>query len=141
VSRSRARRIGPLLGLLMMVVTVTAGCRPLYLPPLPGDALTVEPAVRLGAESRLELVDEPAGPLLRLTLVVQEVPFDGWLAVQWFGPAGGAIASDSVWLEGGTAGATVRLDAPASLALTPGEWRALASWYGDVVRQFRTEID
>jgi hypothetical protein len=123
--------------LLASSVLLLVACTPLYLPPIPGDALVPEPRLRLLGESGLSAAE---GAQLQLTLLVGEVPHPGWLAVQWFGPAGGVVASESLWLEREDAGHTVRLSLPEGIPLRPGEWRAVVSWYGELVRQFRLRL-
>jgi hypothetical protein len=119
-----------------MLVALTA-CSPLYLPPVPGDALVVEPRLRLLGDSVLEVAEDGA---LSLVVVLAEVPHEGWLAIQWFGPAGGVVASDSVWLERDDAGNSLTVALPEATTLRSGEWRAVVSWYGELVRQFRVLV-
>ena len=120
---------------------VVAACTPLYLPPVPSDRLEATPSFRLRGESALEVVsDGEGGRSLRLTLVVDEVPEGGWLALQWFGPSGAARASDSLWFEPEDVGSARRWDAPPQLAVTAGEWRAVLSWQGRLVRQLRVDV-
>ncbi|MBA2666367.1 MAG: hypothetical protein H0U69_04960 [Trueperaceae bacterium] len=125
--------------LAAMLLIALASCTPLYFPPLPSDALVPEARLRLAGSSTL-VPTAAEDPFLRLRLDVAEVPDDGWLAVQWFGPSGGEVASASIWLTRSDAGGTHLLHPPADVAHRAGEWRALVSWYGQVVRQFRTEL-
>lgn len=116
-------------------------CAPLYVPLVPGDTLTPEPTFRLRGDALLEVVtgaDDAATLLLRVR--ADEVPEAGWLAVQWFGPAGGARASDSLWFETDDVGRERLWPAPPQLRVSAGEWRAVLSWQGRVVRQLRVEV-
>jgi hypothetical protein len=135
IAPAPARRLAA----LALCLALTA-CVPLYLPPVPGDALVPEPRLRTGGDSMLEVVrqDDRTALLFRLELV--EVPTAGWLAVQWFGPAGAARASESVWIAPADAGSAIALRSPPELAVTAGEWRALVSWYGTIVRQVRVVV-
>jgi hypothetical protein len=123
--------------LVALLLVTLAACSPLYLPLVPGDALVAEPRLRLLGESVLDVADDGA---LRLDLTLAEVPREGWLAIQWFGPAGGVVASDSVWLDRDDAGRSLTVAPPAATTLRSGEWRAVVSWYGELVRQFRVLV-
>ena len=132
---ARRRLVAAALALLL------AACTPLYLPPVPSDALAPVPSFRLRGASVLEVVAAADGEAtLRLTLTADEVPEGGWLALQWFGPSGAARASDSLWFEPEDVGRARRWDAPPQLRLEPGEWRAVLSWRGRVVRQLRVDV-
>ncbi len=107
------------------------GCTPLFVPPVPADLPEIPPRLRV-ADARLERLE--GRPALRLT--VREVPRDGWLAVQWFPPAGFEVASASVWLADDDAGRTVTLRLPDDVGpLRDGRWRVVVSWEGTYVRQ------
>ncbi len=138
----RARKGGALATLAAIALLVAAGsaCVPLFIPPLPSDRLEPEPAFRLHGDARLERASED-GPGLVLVMRAAEVPSGGWLAVQWFGPSGPARASESVWFDPEMLDAEVRLETPPSLEVTPGEWRAVLSWGGRLVRQLRIEVE
>lgn len=112
-----------------------SACTPLYVPLIPTDMLLPEPAFRLHGDARLELAGRPGAPILTLHLRAAEVPGPGWLAVQWFGPSGPALASESLWFDADEVGVARRLAAPEQLTLRPGEWRAVLSWQGRLVRQ------
>jgi hypothetical protein len=136
-ARTTARAVAAR-ALLAGILAGLVACTPLYLPPGPGDALVAESRMRLEGTSRLAA--SAHGPGLLLTLDVAEVPEEGWLAVQWFPPSGGVIASESLWLTPADAGTSRTIRPPDDLELRAGEWRAVVSWYGRVVRQFRVEL-
>jgi hypothetical protein len=131
----RRRRTLLLVGVLL---TSSGGCRPLYLPPVP-DSVNVTPMARLGSDSGLRV--GPPGGALRLHLVLLAVPQAGWLAVQWFAPDGREAASDSVWVTPQDEGQGRTLGLPANAGpATAGEWRAVVSMDGVVLRQFRLAV-
>jgi hypothetical protein len=136
----RAKSAALAAALAAVALVALTACTPLYLPPLPGDALVAVSHLRLDGSSRLDQGGGGASAPLVLTLDVLEVPEDGWLAVQWFAPAGGAVASESVWLTPSDAGSSRSVTTPADVTLRPGEWRAVVSWYGRIVRQFRYDV-
>ncbi len=119
------------LGLLLLsaLVLLTA-CRPLYLPLVP-DSPPYEPGARLvSVQAELDVAGRP-----RLELSVVDVAAPAWLAVQWLAPSGREQASESVWVEPEGASAIV-LSLPADVALVRGEWRAVVSLGGRLLRQF-----
>lgn len=124
-------------GLLLLVLT--AGCRPLYIPPVPESADAPTHA-RLGSDS--ELSWSPVSGRLELRVLVAGVEEPGWLAVQWLAPNGTEVASQSAWLapsaDGSPAGHL--FVSPLDVDLGAGEWRALVSWQGFLLRQFRAEV-
>ena len=130
----RLHRAPVLVGALLLGLVLGA-CAPLYVPLIPGEMLVPEPAFRLHGDARLEHHEGPDGHVLTLHLLADEIPGPGWLAVQWFGPSGPARASESLWFEPDDVGAQRTLSAPEHLELHPGEWRAVLSWQGRLVRQ------
>ncbi|MBX3144600.1 MAG: hypothetical protein KF813_12635 [Trueperaceae bacterium] len=129
-------------GTLILVLT-TAGCRPLYIPLVPDSETVPAPGSRLRLATDSALTWSAAERRLELSLSFSGLSESGWLAVQWFSPAGGQAASESVWLEVGTEPDTQRslvVFSPADLELLPGEWRAVVSWQGELLRQFRAEV-
>jgi hypothetical protein len=125
------RRALALLAATVLALLAAPACRPLYLPPVPASLPPFGQELRL-AEVRIER----AAGAVRLAFVPEQVPADGWAAVQWFPPAGGEVASSSVWLDAGTIGRTLRVPFPADVARDrPGRWRAVLSFDGRVVRQ------
>ena len=119
------------LAVLLASVGLLGGCTPLFVPPVPAELPAIPPRLRI-ADARLERGE--ARPVLRFT--VREVPRDGWLAVQWFPPAGFEVASASVWLDVGDPGRDVALRLPDDVGpLREGRWRVVVSWEGRYVRQ------
>ena len=131
-ARSPLAALAATLALLVLVA-----CVPLYVPLVPDEMLTPEPAFRLHGDLRLEHVRRVGASALVLHLRAAEVPEAGWLAVQWFGPSGPARAAESLWFEPADVGEARTLTTPEHLALGPGEWRAVLSWQGRLVRQVR----
>jgi hypothetical protein len=120
-----------LLGALLL--SLPAGCRPLYLPPVP-DPLVLPERFELDGSARV--VDGRPS----LTLVPRTVPGEGWLAIQWFAPDNREVASESRWLAPGDAGRSLRVVLPADVEAGPGRWRAIVSRGGVVVRQLSMEV-
>ncbi len=119
---------------LGVLVSLTA-CTPLYVPPVPA-RIPVHEVAQLGDGSSLRHVDGT----LTLHVVLERLPEAGWLAVQWFAPDGKEAASDSVWVGPADVGEGRTLTLPARVAVRAGEWRAVVSMKGDVLRQFRTTV-
>lgn len=134
--------------LVALLVALMTACRPLYIPLAP-DAPAAPAPVVVGSDSSLTW--SAAAGRLELRLSVSGIGEPGWLAIQWFHPNGAEAASGSLWLEadeGGSApsdaeaggGALRVLHSPPDIDLTPGEWRAVVSWQGVLLRQFRAEV-
>jgi hypothetical protein len=116
---------------------------PLFVPPVPTDALRPAPSFRLAGDAALALVeaeDAARRGLLRLSLVFEEVPRAAWVAVQWFGPVGGERASDARWVDPADVGRPWTWDAPDDLVLEPGTWRAVLSVGDRLLRQLDVEV-
>lgn len=110
-------------------------CTPLYLPPVP-EHVPVHEVAQLGDASALRF----RGGDLTLHVVLDRIPRAGWLAVQWFAPDGAEVASDSVWVAPADVGQGRTLALPARVTPRAGEWRAVVSLGGEVLRQFRTTV-
>lgn len=121
---------------------LAVACTPLYVPPVPGDLLAPAPAWRVAGDAGLEVVRGPDGRpgVLRLLVRFDEVPSAAWVALQWFGPAGGERASDARWIEPVDAGRELAWDSPTDLVLAPGRWRAVLSVGDRLLRQFDVEV-
>ena len=132
------RRATVAAALATVVVVAFTACMPLYVPLVP-EAPSVPTGARVTDASSLAIV---AGrPRLELNLVPGDaLPGGGaWLAVQWYGPANTLVASDSVWVEGSDASVHV-FDLPPDVEVSAGEWRALVSLEGTLLRQFRVDV-
>ena len=138
-ARALQRPLAALLAGLLAGVALL-GCTPLYVPLVPSDMLTPLPTFRVSADARLDHVRDGEGGRLVLHLRAEEVPDAGWLAVQWFGPSGPERASESLWLEPEDVGEPRTLASPDHLRLSSGEWRAVLSWKGRLVRQVRITL-
>ncbi len=128
-----------------VLLVALAACRPLYLPPIP-DELPFEAGVRVAAYATG--VGADGRPQVEVTLA--DLSEAGWLAVQWMAPNGRQAASASTWLEpveaGGSEAATAALPGatfvlPADVQLVPGEWRAVLSFSGRLLRQFTITLE
>lgn len=134
----RARRVRVVAAAL--AVAAAGGCTPLFVPPVPAPVVAAAPAWRLAGDAALRATDVGGRWRLRLRVRFDEVPAAGWVAVQWFGPAGGERASAALRVAPEDVGRVFALDLPADVALVPGPWRALLSVDGRVVRQFEADV-
>lgn len=134
------RRVQTLL--IGCLAVLASACMPLFLPPVPIDALRPVPGFRLAGDAALTLVAANATTRrgLRLSVVFDEVPHPAWVSVQWFGPFGGERASDARWVEPEDVGRPWTWDAPDDLVLTPGPWRAVLSVGDRLLRQLDVEV-
>jgi len=124
---------------LLALAALSAGCRPLYLP-ITTEGPPVAKAPSLNSEAALSWSAVSQRLELRLRLLGAEG--GGWLAVQWLAPDGREAASASTWVtsEGGESGAVLLVSPPDLEGLAPGEWRAIVSYEGRLLRQFRAVI-
>lgn len=134
---SAARRLTPCASSpLLVLLVLLAACRPLYLPPIP-EAPPFQPGPRVASG---QVVLDDGRPYLRLVLA--DVSASGWLAVQWLGPSGKEVASESVWVQPGAAEApAVTFRLPADVEAPGGEWRAVVSLAGSLLRQYSFVLD
>lgn len=117
--------------LLLGVLALLGACRPLYLPPVPqAPPFVAGPRVAAG-----QALMAP-GQRPRLKLELADVGQAGWLAVQWLGPSGRELASESVWLDPAQPPLVAQFVLPADVALVSGEWRAVVSLEGVLLRQY-----
>ena len=123
---------------LVVLAAVLVSCMPLYVPPVP-EAPSVAVGARLSEAS--ELTAAGGRPRLTLTLVPGDalVSSGAWLAVQWYGPANTQAASDSVWVEGREPSVHA-FELPPDVEVVQGEWRAVVSLDGVLLRQFRVDV-
>jgi|OM-RGC.v1.026426421 hypothetical protein len=116
--------------LTLSVVTLTA-CMPLFLPPVPAELPTIEPRLRVGEAEIAWHEGEPT-----VMLQIREIEREGWLALQWFPPSGGEVASASVWLDATLVGTELTVPFPVGVPRErSGRWRVVVSWDGAFVRQ------
>ena len=130
----KARRGAGIAVLATAALALTA-CTPLFVPPVPSDALVAAPAWRLAGDAELRATVVSGDPRLRVRFRFAAVAVDAWVAVQWFGPTGGERASVAVWVAQGDEGRPFAVDLPDDVAVQPGPWRALISVDGRVLRQ------
>jgi hypothetical protein len=116
-----------------LLLSLPAGCRPLYLPPVP-EPLVLAERFELDGSARV-VEGRPS-----LTLLPRTVPDEGWLAIQWFAPNNREVASESRWLAPGDAGRSLMVVLPADVEAAPGRWRAIVSRGGVVVRQLSVMV-
>lgn len=124
---------------LISAIAVTAilllsSCQPLYFPLVP-EIHRPAPRIQLG----LEFVEVDGRPEVQILVVT--VPHEGWLALQWFAPGRGQVASESIWLEPDSVGQQLSVPLPEDIAATPGEWRVLLSQGDVVVRQLSVVLE
>jgi hypothetical protein len=116
-------------------VMLLAGCTFSYLPPIPeGQAMPT----RLELRSADGLIQADGRLALEVTLV--NLSREGWLAVQWFSPQNREVASEAQWVSA-TPPHRHRFVLPEEVALTPGRWRAVVSFEGELLRQFSLEVE
>lgn len=133
VTRGGVKRLAWLAALVALVL-VSGACRPLYLPPVP-EPPPYEPGPRVSTYSAEAITG--GRPVVEVTLTQVDGP--GWLAVQWMAPSGREAASESVWVEPGALHA--RFELPADAELAAGEWRAIVSFGGKLLRQFTILVE
>lgn len=116
---------------MSLVGLVMTGCVPLFLPPVPSSLPEIEPKLLV---RDVRVVREDGVPVVAFTL--RSLPAEGWMAVQWFPPAGGEVASASVWLAPEDVGREIRAGFPRDVdRAQEGRWRVVLSWDGVFVRQ------
>lgn len=121
--------------LLVGAALALVGCTPLFVPPVPNDAIVAAPTWRLAGDAELRATVVAGDPRLRVRFRFEAIAADAWVSVQWFGPAGGERASAAVWVARGDEGRSFAVDLPDDVATPPGAWRALISVDGRVLRQ------
>lgn len=119
---------------MLLLVLFLPACMPLYVPLVPEPPQVTEvPRLR----EAIAGVDEEGRPRTELSLETHGTA--GWLAVQWMTPAGREAASESRWLDEG--GELIAFTLPADVELSKGEWRAVISYEGQLLRQLTITID
>jgi len=131
-----------ILGAAALAFGAVPGCTPLFLPPVPTDALAPLPSWRVAGDAEVRAVRDGAGGVawLRLRIRFDEVPMPAWVAVQWFGPTGGERASASRWVTPQEIDRILTWDTPADLDVGPGRWRAVVSVGGRLLRQIDVDV-
>ena len=122
----------------IFVVAAATACVPLYLPPVPA---SLPP---LGDRTRITDVGVTVASngLVTVQMEVEEVAEEGWLAVQWFGPAGAARASEARWISRDVVPVVARFVLPDRVDLRPaGRWRVVVTYGRDVVAQREWNVD
>ena len=121
---------------LTALLLLPTACTPLYIPPIQERELEVTPRLNLTDSSGLRL----RGDRLELSVFIVELPEEGWLNVQWYSPQNRQAASDSLWVTEVDVGLSRTFTLPEEVGLQAGQWRAIVSYQGDLIRQFSIEI-
>jgi hypothetical protein len=132
LKRGKRKRLKTLFTFYVLLFTLPS-CTFLYLPPeLP--VQTIPETFDISGSSGLTYKNN----LLELSVLLSNVPSEGWLAVQWYAPNSKEIASDSVWIEARDEG----LEQTFTLPQVPsrGEWRAVVSFEKTLLRQFSFDV-
>lgn len=122
--------------LTLLLLPLLVSCRPLYIPAIP-EEIPFTPQVRATGES---LISFDAAGYPTVELVLRDVSDSGWLAVQWLAPNGNELASQSVWIEP-AAEQRIEFTLPTDVELLGGEWRAVVSINGRLVRQLNFAVE
>ncbi|MGL4612168.1 MAG: hypothetical protein ACRCYY_21230 [Trueperaceae bacterium] len=120
--------------LLFTFYILLPSCTFLYLPP----ELPIQPIPEtfdISSSSGLTYKNRQ----LELSVLLRNVPQEGWLAVQWYAPNAKEAASDSVWIEQRDEGLTQNFLLPQRPAR--GEWRAVVSFGNSLLRQFSYTVE
>lgn len=120
-----------------LVLALLPACRPLYWPAVPAEE-TLPPIGERLRVSDVRVERDDGVPVV--AFVPHGVSGEGWLAVQWYPPAGGTVASASTWLAPEVEGEVVRVAFPRDVPRTrEGRWRAVLSFGSRVLRQVEWE--
>jgi hypothetical protein len=110
-----------------------SSCTFLYLPPeLP--IQTIPEVFDISGSSGLTYTNNE----LEVSVLLRNVPQEGWLAVQWYAPNSQQSASDSVWIERRDEGLTQAFALPQKPSR--GEWRVVVSFEKMLLRQFSFNV-
>lgn len=121
--------------LFVFLLLPLGGCAFSYIPLIPEAHI---PQAPLELRSPAGLVHEDGTLRLGVQLLNQQQ--EGWLAVQWFGPKNREVASDSFWVRPEDADRVYYLHLPGDVTLEPGQWRAVVSFGGQLLRQFSMQV-
>ena len=116
------------------LLLAASSCTPLFVPPVRA-SLDAPEILDLAGSNGLRL----RGNRLELSLQLNTVPEEGWLAVQWYSPENALVASDSKWIENADTGFALTYGLP-STELSVGDWRAVVSFEDAFIRQFGLTI-
>ena len=111
-------------------------CTPLYIPPVQERTIEPTPRLDLTGSSGLRLREGR----LELSLFLTNVPEDDWLNVQWYSPQNRQAASDSLWVTEAQVGLSRIFLLPEDVELQAGQWSAVVSYEGNLIRQFSIVI-
>ena len=119
--------------LISCVLFFLPSCTFLYLPPeLP--VQTISETFDISGSSGLTYENSQ----LELSVLLRNVPNEGWLVVQWYAPSSKEAASDSLWIEQRDEGLAQTFTLPQ--VPSRGEWRAVVSFEEKLLRQFSFNV-
>ena len=121
--------------LFVFLILLLSSCTPLYFPPVPAK-LDLEKSTSLNNSPGLSLNDTK----LNLSIRLNDVSKEGWLAVQWFDPDNKEISSDSIWISPEQEGEIKDFVLLEDIEISAGLWRAVVSFDNKLLRQFVLEI-
>ena len=123
--------------LITFLILNLSACVPLYFPPVPSrDREPMVDQIDIGNSAGVRL----RGERLELSLQLNAVPDEGWLAVQWYSPKNVQVASDALWVGKADAGLGRLILLPGDIEVVPGQWRAVVSFESNLLRQFSLTI-
>lgn len=123
--------------LFTFLVLNLSACVPLYFPPVPSrDREPMVTQMDIGNSAGVRL----RGERLELSLQLNAVPDEGWLAVQWYSPKNLQVASDALWVTEEDISFSRLVLLPGDIEVIPGQWRAVVSFGSDLLRQFSLVI-
>ncbi len=108
-----------------------SACSYTYIPPIP-PVRAPAPVLDLRGSPGLRVVSGR----LELSVQLARVPTADWLNVQWFSPQNRQVSSGARWITPGMVNLSRTFYLPPDIKLAPGEWRAVVSYEGKIVRQF-----
>ncbi len=120
---------------LFWLLLLLTSCSYTYIPLIPSKQ-TKESRLELHTSKGLSTENER----LQLSLFLYEVPQEAWLAVQWFEPLGNEVASASKWVTPESVGEELIFVLPEDIEMKYGTWRTIASFQGELIRQFSLEV-
>ena len=121
--------------LVFWLALLLTSCSYTYIPLIP-NTQPLESRLELHTSQGLSVENER----LQLKLLLYKVPEKAWLAVQWFGILGNEVASASKWITPESTGEELVFKLPEDIEMQHGTWRAVASFQGELIRQFSLEV-